>query len=353
MSDDVLRFPDAPRVALDLRIAELVEAAEQVLVTQERLRALVRALQSIAAEHEPGPALQRIVRTAVMLSAAGSGDLVVRGASGDVRRVVHADSGSASRSDGVAVTGSPPADGDGGRRRPPDVPAPRRTLEVPIRVHGVHYGEILLADGLGGGFSVEDEQLVQSIAVAAGFAIESARLYDEMRRGRAWALASADIVGRLLGPGTAEAVAVVADRVLDLADASTASVALFAEDGGSMAVWHLGVDRAVVPTEVRAVTGTLVERICARDGPLRLDAAIDGPVLGLPMRVGDRVLGALVLARALGMPAFSDADASMAEGFVARASIAMQLGRHYAGRRPGGVRASRTRAAGGLALDPG
>ncbi|MBW4042716.1 MAG: GAF domain-containing protein [Acidobacteria bacterium] len=336
MSDDLLIFPDVPRVALDLRIAELVEAAEHVLATQDRLRALLSAHQSIAAEHGSVPVLHRIVRTALMLSAAGSGALVVRGPSGDVERVVHAD----------PAAGPLRVDGGGGRRWPTVAPAPRSVLEVPIRVHGVHYGELVLADSVGGGFSVEDEQLVQSLAVTAGFAIESARLYDEMRRGRAWALASADVAARLLDPGTGESVALVADLVLDLADAATASVGLLADDGGSMRVWRLGVDRAVVPPAVRAVTGTLVERVCAGDGPLRVDvptvadqadSATDGPVLGLPMRVGDRRLGALVLGRTRDRPAFSDADVSMAEGFVARASVALQLRRHSAGMGPGGA----------------
>ena len=241
------------------------------------------------------------------------------------------------------------------------VPSSRTVLQVPIRVHGVLYGEILLTDSVGGGFSIEDEQLVQSIAVTAGFAIESARLFDEMRRGRAWAVASADIAARLLDSGTGEAVALVADRVLDLADAATAYVALFTEDGGSMAVWHLGVDRADVPTEVVVVAGTLVERVRAGDGPLRLDAPVEddgsgrtteGPVLGLPMLVGERRLGALVLSRLRGAPAFSDTDTAMAEGFVARASVAMQLRRHYADPGRGGPPPAGSSRAGSSRSDP-
>ena len=366
MSDGLLVFPDAPRVALDLRIAELVEAAEQVIGTQERLRDLVRAHQSIAAEHEFLPALQRIARTAVLLAAAGSGALVLRGSSGDVERIVHADPAptplhSGPRPDGAAATAPRLDDGGPWPTTAGPVSSTCTVLQVPIRVHGVHYGEILLGDSLRGGFSVEDEQLVQSIAVTAGFAIESARLYDEMRRGRAWAVAAADIAARLLGPDSGEEVALVADRVLELADAARACVALFTADGGSMSVWHLGVDRADVPTEVVAATGTLVERICAGDGPLRIDAAAaddgagltsDGPVLGLPMLVGGRRLGALVLSRVRGAPPFSDTDTAMAEGFVARASVAMQLRRHYADREHGRPSAPGSRLAEGASSAP-
>ena len=50
MSDSDLSFPDPPRVELDRRLSDLVEAANEVLATQGRLRALLRANQTITAQ---------------------------------------------------------------------------------------------------------------------------------------------------------------------------------------------------------------------------------------------------------------------------------------------------------------
>ena len=48
MPDEPLTFPDGPRSDLDSTLARLVQDAQQVLATQERLRTLLRATRAVA-----------------------------------------------------------------------------------------------------------------------------------------------------------------------------------------------------------------------------------------------------------------------------------------------------------------
>lgn len=65
---------------------------------------------------------------------------------------------------------------------PEDHPAMRTFLGVPIRIRGVVFGNLYLAEKRGGGdFTPEDENLVVALAGAAGVAIENARLHQRVR----------------------------------------------------------------------------------------------------------------------------------------------------------------------------
>ncbi|GAB3609792.1 hypothetical protein GCM10027414_19170 [Humibacter ginsengiterrae] len=64
-SDETLRFPDAPRAALDRALKDLVEQAQKVLDTQGWLRALLRADQAMLTEPDLPVMLHRIVDAAV------------------------------------------------------------------------------------------------------------------------------------------------------------------------------------------------------------------------------------------------------------------------------------------------
>jgi signal transduction histidine kinase len=62
---------------------------------------------------------------------------------------------------------------------PPNHPPMVSFLGVPIRVRGEVYGNLYLTDKIGASeFTSEDEALVESLAIAAGFAIENARLHE-------------------------------------------------------------------------------------------------------------------------------------------------------------------------------
>jgi signal transduction histidine kinase len=65
---------------------------------------------------------------------------------------------------------------------PPRHPAMTSFLGVPLRVHGEVYGNLYLTNKRGAdGFSDDDEELVVALAMAAGIAIENARLHGLVR----------------------------------------------------------------------------------------------------------------------------------------------------------------------------
>jgi len=65
---------------------------------------------------------------------------------------------------------------------PPNHPTMTSFLGVPIRVRDEVYGNLYLTDKVGAGsFSKEDEALVEALAQAAGIAIQSSRLHDQVR----------------------------------------------------------------------------------------------------------------------------------------------------------------------------
>src|SRR5919199_616612 len=73
--DPPISFPDPPRAELDRRISDLVEAANEVLLTQGRLRALLRANQAIVSELDLAAVVSRVVDAARDLTGARYGAL--------------------------------------------------------------------------------------------------------------------------------------------------------------------------------------------------------------------------------------------------------------------------------------
>ncbi len=71
-------------------------------------------------------------------------------------------------------------------------------LGVPIRVRGEVFGNLYLTQKRNGLFTQSDEDLVVTLATAAGVAIENARLYEESQRVAKWERARAEISRALL-----------------------------------------------------------------------------------------------------------------------------------------------------------
>jgi two-component system, NarL family, sensor histidine kinase DevS len=65
---------------------------------------------------------------------------------------------------------------------PPDHPPMTTFLGVPVRLRDDVYGNLYLTDKLGGAaFTDEDEALAEALALAAGVAIQTSRLHDQVR----------------------------------------------------------------------------------------------------------------------------------------------------------------------------
>ena len=107
---------------------------------------------------------------------------------------------------------------------PPHHPPMETFLGVPIRIRDQVFGNLYLTEKRsGGGFTVEDEEIVTALAAAAGVVIENARLYEESARRQRWLEAAAEITAAMLGEVEREkALELVADRAREVAHGDAA-----------------------------------------------------------------------------------------------------------------------------------
>ena len=93
-------------------------------------------------------------------------------------------------------------------------PPMRSFLGVPLRVGDAVFGNLYLTEKRGGHpFTEEDEAVLTSLALAAGVAIQNARLYDESRRRGAWVDAGREISTALLsGTDREDVISLVVTR---------------------------------------------------------------------------------------------------------------------------------------------
>ena len=208
-------FPDDSRGELDKALDDLMTRARDVLATQGRLRALLKANRAVIEHIDLPTVLRRIVEAAVELVGAQYGALGVVAADGGLEQFINA----GMSPELVREIGHLPAGhgllgaliDDPHAIRIPELAADPRSvgfpaghppmssfLGVPIRVRDEVYGNLYLSNQKSGEFSDEDEQLVTALAATAGIAIENARLFAETHRRQAWAAASAEITASLL-----------------------------------------------------------------------------------------------------------------------------------------------------------
>ena len=111
---------------------------------------------------------------------------------------------------------------------PPHHPPMRTFLGVPVRARNETYGRLYLTEkNGGGGFTRDDEIVVQALAGAAGIAVDNARLYEAARRRQRWLEATGEVTAELLGGTDApEALQLIASRAQELSGADFALIAL-------------------------------------------------------------------------------------------------------------------------------
>ncbi|WP_405462028.1 GAF domain-containing protein [Streptomyces sp. NBC_00101] len=243
---------------------------------------------------------------------------------------------------------------------PPHHPPMHSFLGVPVRVRDEVFGNLYLTEKRHGrNFDADDEAVLTTLSIAAGVAIDNARLYEESRRRERRLEALGEITRALLsGTDADEVLHLVAERAMEVAGADRAAILLPAPlsgiparpgqpaapvDGGrlSVAVAHgRDADRArglSVPafgslTGLAARTGTPVHCTDVRTDPRAHpfgDGADDGlgPVVAVPLRVDDGTMGALRLGRPAGRPPFDDSEVELVSGFADQAAIALELAR--------------------------
>ncbi|MEU2435491.1 GAF domain-containing protein [Streptomyces rubradiris] len=225
---------------------------------------------------------------------------------------------------------------------PPNHPPMHTFLGVPIRARDRVFGNLYLTEKRGGlRFDEDDESLLSALAVAAGVAIDNARLYEESRLRERWLAATAEVSSSLMsGADQPEALALIAERARDISGSALAAVATPVQDAGALAV-ELAIGRQADAHRglVLPVEGTLTGRAFALGAPVTSpDVACDervtagpprfaglGPAVAVPIGREDRVRGVVLLARETGAADFSDKETELLTGFAAQAAVAMEL----------------------------
>lgn len=352
-----------PQLRLDDLLAELQARLDAARRTHERVHNLLEAVLAVGGELELDQALRRIVEAAVSLVDARYGALGVIGRGGRLSQFVTV----GLDEDEVAAIGPLPqghgilgelirhpevlrlaelSEHPSSYGFPPNHPPMQSFLGAPIRMRGEVFGNLYLTEKRGGGaFDAEDESVLSTLAVAAGVAIDNARLYGEARRRERWLAANAEVTNSLLSGRTqAEVLHLVLDRAREIAGADMAAVALSTADPAHLSVVLAvgeGADRhqgLLLPVEgsfagaaARSRTAIISADI-SRDlrvtaGPPRWKGL--GPAMAVRMgTVEGSVRGVLLLARVDGAPEFTADDAAPVLGFAGQAALGLELAEH-------------------------
>lgn len=354
--DELFTNPDQPRAELDRALGDLVDRAQDVLATQGRLRALLRANLAVVEHLELPVVLERIVEAAVELVGSQYGALGVIAPGGGLEQFIHVGIppeqakiiGHLPEGHGLlgALIDDPRPirlehlhDDSRSSGFPAGHPAMESFLGVPIRVRDEVYGNLYLSNQASGTFSREDEQLVESLAASAGFAIDNARLFTETRRRQAWSAASAEITAAMLSSDQSDSLSTLVSRVLVLAESDLVCMILPGSAEGTLVVeLARGDGEAELLGRNFPSAGTLVGSVLEGKQPRLVgDGSPDsdlfstgrelGPMMAVPLISSGRAEGALLVARMAGGLHFTASDLEMAADFAGQASLAVQLAR--------------------------
>ncbi|MEU4114788.1 GAF domain-containing protein [Kitasatospora sp. NPDC028055] len=355
-----------PRLRLDELLEELQWRIDAARGTQNRVHSLLEAVLAVGRELDLAQALHRIVEAAVDLVDARYGALGVIGPDGHTLSQFLTVGLSEAEIEGIG----PPPSGRGilgeliRHPRPLRCPVlsehpasagfpaghpPMHTfLGVPVRVHGEVFGNLYLTDKRGGlDFDEDDEAVIATLAVAAGVAIDNARLYEEAQLRQRWLRASTEITRSLLsGAPRLEVVELIARRAGEIAGAELADVSVALAGPGERAEElavevALGAEPAARLGVTVPVDGTLSGAAYASGSPATSDdLAADtrfpagpagrfdglGPAVAVPLGTGSGYgRGVLLLARAQGRPAFGPEETGPLLGFADQAALALEL----------------------------
>jgi two-component system, NarL family, sensor histidine kinase DevS len=331
----------------------------------DRLRALVDAGVALASELSLDAVLQKIVEAAAELTGARYAALGVLDESGHgLERFVftgidaetEAAIGHVPRGRGILgaliedakplrlddLTADPRSVGF-----PPHHPPMRTFLGVPILLRSVAYGNLYLSEKAGGEpFTAEDEELVLLLSSQAAVAIENARLYEAATRWLKQLESLNEIANALVSEvGLPRTLDLVATRLRELVQARLVLIALPTDDrhlvvratdgegGEELVGMQLGEEESKAG---RVLTRRRSERVDSMIDDVEVDQEVSrrlGARTGLyvPMMLRDRPIGLIAAHDKEALDArFSEEDVRLAEGFAARAAVAVDLSERVA-----------------------
>ncbi|MFD7730837.1 GAF domain-containing protein [Kitasatospora phosalacinea] len=350
-----------PQLRLDELLAELQARIDVARGTRDRVHSLLEAVLSVGRELELTQVLRRIVEAAAVLADAKYAALGIIGPDGDtlsqfitvglaeeeIARIGPYPTGKGLL--GELIRHPHPLRLEDLKQHPASTGCPahhpemRTFLGLPVRVRDEVFGNIYLTDKRGAaGFDDDDESVIATLAVAAGVAIDNARLYEEAQRRQRWLTATAEINRRLLsGSSRTQVVELIAQRACDISGAELADVLTTLPDGAGLRVelalggdvnGRVGVD---VPLD-----GTISGAACATGFPVtspdltgdpRYPACVPrfagtGPAVAVPLgRAEGHTEGVLLLVRGSGEAEFTEREIDPLLGFADQAALALEL----------------------------
>ncbi|GAA4879371.1 GAF domain-containing sensor histidine kinase [Kitasatospora terrestris] len=353
--------PRIPQLRLDELLTELQARIDAARGTRDRVHSLLEAVLSVGRELDLTHVLRSIVEAAAVLVDAQYAALGVIGPDGEtlsefltvglpeeeIAKIGPYPTGRGILGELIRhpepLRLSDLSAHPGSYGFPANHPPMRTFLGVPVRVRDEVFGHLYLTDKRGGGdFEADDESVISTLAVAAGVAIDNARLYEEAQRQQRWLSASAEITrGLLSGRSRSQVLELIAQRAREITGAELADVSVPVPGTDTVRVeLALGADEAARLGLVVPLAGSLSGEACALGapattadlsgdprlsaGPRRFDGL--GPAVAVPLgRTAGQVGSVLLLARRSGEPAFTEREIGPLVGFADQAALALEL----------------------------
>ncbi|MFG2908963.1 GAF domain-containing protein [Kitasatospora sp. NPDC048286] len=350
-----------PQLRLDELLEELQARIDAARGTRDRVHSLLEAVLSVGRELDLTQVLRRIVEAAALLVDARYAALGVIGPDGEtlsdfltvglspeeIAKIGPYPTGRGLL--GELIRNPEPlrleelSEHPASYGCPAHHPVMRTFLGVPVRVRDEVFGNLYLTDRRSGEeFDADDESVIATLAVAAGVAIDNARLYEEAQRQQRWLSASAEITRSLLsGSSRSEVTELIARRAQEITGARLADVSVPVPGTDTVRVeLALGGDTAARQGLVVPLDGTLSGEASAQGSPATtVDLAGDprlsggprrfeglGPAVAVPLgRTEGPGEGVLLLAREAGEPAFTEREIGPLLGFADQAALALEL----------------------------
>ncbi|WP_436498379.1 GAF domain-containing protein [Actinokineospora sp. HUAS TT18] len=340
---------------LDELLGEVQERLTEVMRTSDRLQSLLDAVLAVGAGLELDSTLQRIVQVAVELVDAqygalgvlgereGLSEFVYEGIHPDVRATMgHLPEGRGLL--GLLIEHPVPirladlSKHPASVGFPPNHPPMHSFLGAPVRVRDAVFGNLYMTEKRGGGeFTPDDETVLKALAAAAGVAVENARLFERSRTRERWVSATSEINSAMLaGASQEESLALIAERVVELAQADLALI-LLGEAGAPLRV------TAASGTEIEGLFGAelpglaaIIDDVLTSGTPLTetdlsetlgSSEVVDriGPAVVVPLRNAAGVGGILLVARDKGGSPFAADQVPLLASFAGQAAVALEF----------------------------
>jgi signal transduction histidine kinase len=342
-------------------VGRMHEQLDELLAARDQMEQLLRLIVGIGSDLDLDTTLGRIVAAAMGLTGARYGALGVRAPDGTlssflhagidadtVRAIGHLPAGKGVL--GVLLTRTEPLRLDdltqhsAGVGFPEHHPPMRSFLGVPIMIRGALFGSLYLGDEREGVFSESDETAACALASAAAVAIDNAQLFDRVSTSARWMNASREITTALLSPADPDGgpLRLIANQARELTGAEQAIVLVPTDPETPIG----DIDTLVVSTAVGVHADEVIGQRVPVDGSttgevFRSGAAVitdsfrhpipaftdvgQRPVIVMPLRAADTVLGVIAVARNENQPRFDASYLDLVSDFAGHAAMALTL----------------------------